>query len=302
MPIKNQTTLERGLRSLFQKTLSDFKPNPILEEFVMPVPSDKEEEKYAHLGNVGNLEHMKDSLTFQGVKDYSYTLKNRTYAKGIEVKEEEIEDDQVGGAFQCTRDITIRAAEYPQKLLMDAIIAGTTDACYDGVAFFATTHAESGSNQSNLLTGNGGDTAANIITDYKLAEAALLGFTDDQGEPIHPTDIDVNLIILAPTTLKGLFREILKSTQISGSSNTLYDAARLITSPRLDANSTVDWYLASVGGVVKPFIRQDRRSPRFDAQEGNSHSGFINNMWRYKVSMRTRVGYGYWQKMIKVNN
>ena len=118
--IKDQVTLERGLRAEFNKAL-EFMPNPIVDSLMLKIQSNKNSEKYGWLGNVPHLVEFKDEKQVKSVIDKSQTIDNRPYEATIGVDRFDLLDDQVGAAFQRTRDLTIRGRMFPQKLLFDQI-------------------------------------------------------------------------------------------------------------------------------------------------------------------------------------
>jgi len=293
--------LEKGLRAEFMKAFENGENPTEVLPLITSTPSKAASEKFGWLGNVPNLEQWIDQRKLHGLYEYSYTITNKDYEATLQVDRNEIEDDQLGGIKIRISDLAKKAKLHPRKLFFDAIIAGTTDLCYDGQAFFSNSHSSGVSGtQDNLLAGTGIDTIAHLQADFNAAVAAMRGFKDDQGEPYNEGELD--LYVVAPSGAEAKFRELLNASMISSTTNTLAGAAKLIVSSRLAANDVNDWYLFDASGVVKPFIKLDRKAPEFAALESGSDRGFMSKRYLYGIDYRVGFGYGLWQKAVKTVN
>lgn len=293
--------LERGLRASFVKEWNAAeKPNDILP-FVMETKSTAADEKYGWLGNAPMMSEWVDERKLKALNGFSYTLANKDYEGTLSVDRNEIEDDQLGNVNIRIADLVNKAkSAHPRKLFFALLEAGTTGLCYDGAAFFSASHSEGASgNQSNLLTG-AGITLANIETDLNAAEAALIGFKDDIGEPVNEGDI--SLAVICPPALKALFTKLNTAELIGGNTNVWKGKLSLIlASGRLTASAT-DYYVANTSPGLKPFIHQIRKPVTFTSMQGESEAGFMRKKYLYGVDSREAFGYGLWQKMVKINN
>ena len=180
------------------------------------------------------------------------------------------------------------------------MLAATVDLAYDGQPFFSASHQDSPESgvQTNFFSGTG-TTLVQLKADIEGAETQMRLLKDDTGEPFDEGNITIG-IICHPSLLQK-FRELNTLTQINSSTNGMKGRISLITdSGRLsDVN---DWYFANISEGLKPFIRQVRQKPKFQAQEGDSSSGFMRKQFLYGIDSREVFGYGLWQKMIKVTN
>ena len=299
--VKNPSTVDRGVRAEFQKALAETENvNPILDKIFMKVRSTVKIEKQAWLEQLGTLKEVLDEVEIDGVLDSNQTLENKTYAKAFGIKLEDLEDDQVQGALQRSRDLTVKGRLFPTKLLFDQIIANST--AYDGVAFFATTHATGASGtQSNLLTGTG-TSLAQLKTDFDSAIQAMLAYNNAEGEPIYETDVNFKPVVLCPTSLYGLFRDLQESSMISSTTNTIKGAFDLVQSARLNASDVNDWYLFDAGGMMKPWVLQERVPLELSSSLKDSEYAFFSEKVAWKIRWRGAVGPGFWQSMIKTTN
>jgi phage major head subunit gpT-like protein len=293
--------LQKGIRSTFIEALMA-SPDSLVQRLATYIKSDSDQEDHAWLGEVGGIEEFIDEVTFKGLSDGKYNLPNKKYTGGLQVKRDDLADEKTGGLQQRIRDLAVRAATYPNKLLIDAIVAGTTDLCYDGVSLFNNAHpirGEQSATQDNLLGGTG-TTTAQVSADINTAISTLYSFKDEAGEPINENAQKFSIVY--PSALHQSVHEAVRAGQISGTSNVAYDtgAFDLIGSPRLtDAN---DWYMMiSDPGMTRALIFQDREPVSFEALESGDES-FKREVYSYKVRMRCRVGFGKWQRAVKIVN
>jgi len=297
--VVGQKTLERGLRATFIKAYAGAEDPSEIMPFILETNSDGRDEEYGWLGQSPSMQEWVDERQLKSLNDFDYSLTNKDYEATLSVNKNDLEDDRLGNVKIRIQDLAVRAKQHPRKLFFDALIAGTTALCYDGLAFFSASHTEGDSGtQSNLLTGTG-ITLALLKADMIAAEAAMRGYLDDTGEPMDETP--PKLGVVCPLGMTSLFEELNTSVQISNSSNTMKGKlSAIVSSGRLtDGN---DWYLVNMNEGIKPFIRQVRQKAEFSALEGESDNGFMRKNFAYGVDSREVFGYGLWQKCVKTTN
>lgn len=292
-------TLEKGLRADFMKAYESTE-STMLMGAAMVVKSSAASEKFGWLGQAPTMQEFKDEKVPKGLLDYDFTIKNVPYEATIKVDKFALRNDQMQGVQVRIRDLAARAKIFPAKLLMELVKAGTSQLCYDGLAFFSASHVEGSSGtQSNLLTGTG-VTVAQLEADFNAAVAAMLSYKDDTGEPFYEDELGMQLLVVCPPALKAKFDQLFNADLIGQNTNMLKGRAKVMSSSRLtDAN---DWYLFNMGGVVKPLILQENMPVEFGALEGQSDEGFKRRMYLYGVEWYGNVGFGLWQKAIKTTN
>lgn len=297
--VVNQVTLEKGLRADFMKAFEQVESGKVLSA-AMRIPSSARQEKYGWLGSVPQMQEYKDEKKPKGLIDHDFTIKNVPFEATIAVDKFDLRDDQLGAVQMRIRDLAARAKTFPIKLMMDLLVAGTTGLCYDGQAFFSASHSEGNSGtQSNIVSGTG-VTLDQITADFISARTKMMSFLDDQGQPMFEDLAQQDLLIVCAPALQGKFEQLLNSTILpNNGSNVLYKAADLSISARLSGN---DWYLLNRWGSVKPLVLQENMPIEFGALEGNSDSGFMKRHFMYGVEWYGNVGYGLWQKAMKIDN
>ena len=246
------------------------------------------------------MSELKGTRHVTPLSDTGYTLNNTVYTATIEVKRTDLDDNQSGSIRRRIQQMAATASAHVNKLVINALIDGTTDTCYDGTAFFGNSHtarADEGGVQDNLLAGSGVTTAA-IATDFAASKAALLGYKNEAGEPFHG-DGAGSFAVVAPPGLEKNFREVLGASMISQTSNMQAGMADLIISPRLsDAN---DWYMLRTDSL-RGLIFQERDALEFSSLETNTESAFMREIYSYGVRARYAAGYGFWQCATKSVN
>lgn len=296
--VYSSTSLEKGLKSLFMESFSV--EDNLAEKLAYIQSSASDKEKYEWLGQAPQMSELKGTRHVTPLSDTGYTLTNTTYTATIEVKRTDLDDNQTGSIRMRIQQMAATASAHVNKLIINALIDGTTDTCYDGTAFFGNSHtarADEGGTQDNLLAGSG-TTAAAIATDFAAAKAAMLGFKNEAGEPFHG-DGNGTYAVVCPPAMEKNFREVLGASIISNTSNMQVGMADLIVSPRLaDAD---DWYLLR-NDSLRGLIFQERDALEFSSLESNTESAFHREIFSYGVRARYTAGYGFWQAAVKQVN
>ena len=153
----------------------------------MRVPSATAENVYGWLGQVPSLEEWLGERTVQSMRDYGYTLRNKSYANAIEVRRPEIEDDQYGVYAPLFGELGRASAAFPNELVFAAI--KDNGLCFDGQNFFDTDHP---GDAGNVANSDGGAGTKWYLLDmsrmlkpviYQERKAPMLTRRDDPDDP-----------------------------------------------------------------------------------------------------------------------
>lgn len=200
------------------------------------------------------------------------------------------------------QEMAANGARIDYRLVSDLIAGGEGGDAYDGKKFYAANHQEGKSGaQSNLIAGGGVADIAAVRTDYYKAVAALTGFKDDQGEPLHPTDFRPQIWIPNNAAMVELFETLQAALLVSGgNTNVLANRFDLVKDPRLAGTS---WYVNRTDTVMKPFIMVNREEPNYEDNFGTGHP----DVWSRRIGQASVVGrkvaaYGLWQTSVKIKN
>lgn len=304
MQTYNPTLLEAAVRGLLIKTMAQTAgAGRYVNALATYFSSQRRSEVFAWIGEAPRMRELgaDREIIFDGMSDASYTLAADTWAAGIVVKKEDIEDDELGALRMRIMQLASVAALNPDRLVLQALIDGITNTCYDGAAFFSDSHPARGGApaQDNLYTGTGTSTAQ-VSADYAGALAQMTSLVAENGEPYFPGDLTELTIVAGPAMRKPL-KEALGAELISNTSNVSVDGInnKILISSRCPDN---DWYMLHTGGPVKPLIFLDRVAVKMTAQEDDSDNGFEREQHRFKVRARHTAGYAHWQDAIKINN
>lgn len=299
--VSTPLTLEVGLRSEFMERLNAQKT--YYQDWCTRIASTRAEEHYAWLGSVPQVREFGQGRLVRGLNAETYSLKNLKYESSLAVDRDEISDDQTGQIRIRIQELAQRAATHKDYLIGQLLIngEGADYQSFDGVPFFDTQHVfgDSGE-QSNLISHDVVDEDAVTTAEFKaamqVAIARMLGFRDDQGQPLN-TSAD-GLVAVVPPALLFPASEAVSATIVNSTTNVLSGAASIAAFPWL--TDPHEWYLLKTNNVLRPFIFQDRGPIEFQALEGQSEENFMRERWMYGVRARYKIAYAQPLFAIKV--
>jgi phage major head subunit gpT-like protein len=156
MLINSQT-----LKDLFVGFRSDFNTGfrsvePQWNQIATLVPSMTAENLYGWLGKFPRLREWVGDRVLHKMAAEAYRLENKKFESSIEVKRDDIEDDQFGVYSPMMQEMGFAAATHPDELVFEAVVAAfTTGLCYDGQPFFDSDHPVGDGTVSNVQSGSG---------------------------------------------------------------------------------------------------------------------------------------------------
>ena len=306
----NLRTLYTGFQTAFQGAF-DGAPRDHLQ-IALEVPSTTSEEEYGWLGQTTRFREWIGDRVIQNVKQHGYTIKNRTYEDTVGVPREAIEDDRYGVYTPLMAQLGQDAAEHPPELTFGLLAAGFATPCYDGQFFFDTDHVEGDSgSQSNDLSIDisalpaelHGTTTVPSSEELQQVVAqsiqTMLGFKDDQGEPINEGASSFMVMVPVPLWLPAS-TALMAPVLAHGQTNILQSMSGISLS--LAANPRLTWTdkiaVFRTDGAVKPFIRQEEVPVQLGAKAEGSEYEFDNKAHQYGVFASRNVAYGYWQHAV----
>ena len=134
----NLRTLGTSFSALFSAGLGMAAPQ--WDEVATTVPSNTGQNEYGWLGEIEGMREWVGDRQLKDMSTSSYVIKNRKFETTIEVKGDDIDDDNVGIYSFRFRNLGRAAAAHPNELVFGALKAGFNTNCYDGQFFFDTDH------------------------------------------------------------------------------------------------------------------------------------------------------------------
>lgn len=270
--------------------------------------SNQESESYKWLGMAPAMREWVGGRQARGFRENGLTIKNKLFEATIEVLVDEIRRDKTGQVMTRVREMAERANSHWAKLLTTLIINGESGICYDGQYFFDTDHSEGDSGtQDNDITSDITTTTAPTTGEMETAilkcVQQILGFKDDQGEPMNENARRFLCMVPVPfmqAAAAALGSQIIVDASTSRSNTILTLGSiggfqiELAVNPRLTWTTKFSVYRTD--GETKGLIRQEEEPISVDAIAEGSELEFRENKHHYGVKASRNVGYGYWQR------
>src|SRR6185437_8741918 len=238
-----------GFDTAFQQALMN-QPT-VWQKIASERPSTDESEVYMWADMIGELREFLGERQIVSLAGRSQLLVNKEYEKTITIPRKKFEDDKYGVFTSQVQQLAMRAAQHPDKLVADAIVAADTAVVYDGQYFFDTDHPQNPDDPNSPVMANkytGKPISADNVA-YGIAQ--MNAFKDAGGVPLlsNPT------ILMVPPALRYLAMQICNGTTIAlpvgtaGTSpggaaapeNVLKGLLEVVVNPRL--TSATKWYL-----------------------------------------------------------
>lgn len=301
----------RAIIGAFYEKLEAASGQSWINKVSMPFSSDQESETYKWLGQVPVMREWVGGRNAKAFRANGLTITNKTFEATLLVTMDEIRRDKTGQVMVRIGELADRVVTHEASLLSTLILNGggsTSGLCYDGQFFFDSDHTEgeNTASQSNLVTvdisdlGTGGTstapTAATMSAGIMKTIAAMLGFLDEQSEPMN--EMAKSFVVMVPPSLMASAMGAVVLPMLEAGVSNLIPASGfnidVQVNPRL-ASWTDKYAVFRSDGQVKPFITQSEVPLDIAAQAEGSAEEFNNRRHLYGVSKVGNVGYGMWQ-------
>lgn len=104
------------------------------------VPSSTKENRYGWLGKMPNMREWIGARVINGISEYDYSIRNKSFEMTIGVDRDDIDDDNIGVYDPMFVEMGESTAAHPDQLVWNLLAAGFATECYDGQYFFDTDH------------------------------------------------------------------------------------------------------------------------------------------------------------------
>lgn len=234
----------------------------------------QETETYRFLGQVPSVREWIGGRLLEKLNKFEIVAKNRPYEVSLNFRVEDLRRDKTPQTRARISDLVTRWNDHWNKLVVALINDNTASGSYTGSSYFNTTHTLGSSTIDNALVA--GTLAALDVADTgnvtatEMAKAILgviskmLAFTDDQGEPVNGPARQ--FMALVPVALYNAAIGAVRQDRLDdGESNIIMANDRftveVVPEPRLDASSTVRFYIFRVDVATGAFILQSETGP-----------------------------------------
>ncbi len=255
------SVVEPGLRSVFTSEFNDVPQGSLIGSMYRMETSDKANEDYLEIEDIGNVQEFTGNLAYTEAKQgNSKTVVNVSYALGLKIQRELLDDDLYGVIEDLVRQMgqvaRYRMEQDAASPFVNAFNASFTT--FDGLSLANTAHTfvSTGTTQSNS-----GTTAFS----YAALDATIIAmrkFTNSQNRTILTMSPDT---LLGPVDLDSQFREVIDSKLKPGTANNNINAYNnkfnIITSQFL--SDTNNWFLIDSKKMKRLLIWQQRTPLEF---------------------------------------
>lgn len=273
--------------------------------------SDQVSEEYAWLGQSPAMREWVGGRNAKGFSEKTWTIRNVHYEATLDVLVRDLRRDKSGQVLVRIAELARRSQAHWASLLSTLILAGASTACYDGGYFFTTTHSEGSSgSQSNSISvdiselpvATNGSTTAPAVAEMQQcivqAIAAIVGFKDDQGEPMN--EDASSFLVMTPLSLWNAAAQAVATPVQVAETQTALEAMKQNFSIQVVPNARLSTWTANFAvfrtdSAIKSFIRQEEQAVQLKVKGEGSEYEFDNDAHQYGIDSWRNVGYGYWQ-------
>lgn len=261
--------------------------------------TDQEMEDYPWIGAAPNLRKYEGERTMQELRTDKITLVNDEYETGIPFRVKDLRRDKTQQMQARVRDLATRVATFPDKLLTALLIANGN--AYTGSAYFGSfSVGNSGTIDNDLGTGDGlaggaTPTTAEQSKNLLVMMQQLMGFKDDQGEPLNETArqfaVMVPIQLWAPTV--AAIAAAFTSASATNPLAELIAKTGVTMVPMLNSRLTAQntQYLFRMDAGIRPFILQEETVLPVELGPDSEHAKKTNKVY-FGHGWSGAVGYG----------
>jgi len=248
--------------------------------------SSDSKESYNWLEAVPAMSEWTDTRKVWGMSAKGYEVVNKHYEGTIAVDRNLIADDKYQLIAPRIRQLAVRCANHPAKLIYQLLNAGVSTVTYDGVNFFSDTRSfgDSG-NIDNIVDGTYAADADKILAGIDAAVQRMRGFKDNRGEYL---DLVPDAIVCSPVMEIPVRNALIPA--VAGTERAEAELIKsIIVSPYLTSGATAghDYYLVATQNELKPMLFQMRKKPEFvGLDRPDSEKVFMENLVHYGVDGR----------------
>lgn len=288
-----------GMKTLFSSVFAEAPTH--WQALATEIKSETEEEFYPWLKRLPELREWIGERQVNNLSLNVQRLKNRLFEDTFGVKRTKFEDDKYGlFTSQAVSELAIASKQWPDKILAEAIIAGSSALAHDGQAFFSASHPVNPDDASLGTQANLQTSKSLTFENLRLVRAAAKTLKGENGIPMS---LEYDTLIVPPS-LETVAEQLCNTKTVApgatfgaGSTytqeNPFFGKLKYHVFPRLEADSATSWYLACTTRTVKPFVFQNRLPAEFSwLNKPEDENVFMRDEYLYGVRARGAAGYG----------
>lgn len=296
---------DAGIRSAFFEVLDARQPNWV-DKLAFQTNSNHGLETYAMMGMPPAMREWKGGRQPAELGEDTLIIHNKPFESTVKVMKEELRRGQNEQILMRIQDLAKRGLQHKGNQLTDLIISGASLTCYDGQAFFSSTHSSRNSGtQDNDLTFAAATGTTPTIQEWRDAflqsVKTIMSFKDDQGELVN--EGARSFVPMVPSSMFEVAQQALKLPQIdNGMSNILvnlneYQFEDPVVNFRL--TDSASFFTFRTDGSMKPLIIQEEVPLDMPSVAEGSEEEFFNRNHLYSAEWWGGFAYGEWRYAVR---
>jgi len=281
----NNANLEVFFRDLSTQFTAGFNSGvetSVLTNVAMTMPSVTTASVNAWLNQIPNMRKWVGDRVVNDIESNTLVITNDKFESTIEMKREEIDDDEHGVYLPLASLMGQDAGMYPDELLVEALVNGETDTWTDGDTFY---------NNNRTFGSNTIDNLVELALSATTLNTAYQNMTSFVGHSDKPMKVVPKYLIHGPSNRTVAF-DILKNDFIASSSAAIRNANQNLVTPiqssRLVGDDAAKWFLCGeIAGIRGP-VWQDRQKPEFQTSRLSPDSDFVFETDKFQFGTRMR--------------
>lgn len=305
------------------KTMADFQPSTDFAPFVSRIKATGSAIDFAWFGAIDYPVEWGGGRAGSDIKAYTDQLVPVAYGRTYDIDADTLSDDQTQTLTERLKGVGEVNKDHANLLasqFVEAGTAGTIDTSYDGQFVYDTDHDESGSNQSNDLTGAAATGTAPTPDEFESAIGAAFeagaAFKNDKGNPmgltlagatieVPPAMMLEAMIVLGPGRAGNLPPELrgagggVNASDQSGVQGIFRNTVSWMVNYHSTNTDRFRVHWPATAAAVGPMVLADREDWRVKYYDPfNDKDCDDRNLVQVKTRARFKLGPGLWQKTI----
>jgi phage major head subunit gpT-like protein len=275
----NLKALDLTIKTTFKTSKDNVEDANLFKKFADISPSNAKVQGILTLTDAPGMREFKSERVPGTISDVLYQVTHRKWESTLNVKREDIEDDNIGYIPAAVKKMTAKSRKHYTLLASAAAVAGFVAKMSDGKAFF---HAD----RKNLLPGG---VKALTAENYEAAVEMLETQTDTDG--ITPMGHKAKVLMVGPKNRAAANKIINKETLANGETNEHYKEVEVFVNPYL--GQSLHWFVLDNSEGVMPItiVERIKADKMVEKNDLNSDRAFDADVFAWGLRGRYDAGY-----------